>query len=172
MTHLEQQSAKREFKLTGRHVLIGFCAFFGFILLTNVVMIYLAVSTFPGLESKSAYKAGRNYNQQIEAAREQDRLGWTGAIDIAAAEGGLTQIQVTYTDRRGQPLYDLSVDGVLRRTVHQKQDVPLQFKMIAPGVYSAAIDRDQFSGQWLLKVTAQDALDHTHRLDKKIYIRR
>ena len=56
--------------------------------------------------------------------------------------------------------------------VHQNQDVPLQFKMIGPGVYSAAIDRDRFSGQWLLKVTAQDALEHTHRLDKKIYIRR
>ncbi len=170
MTDMAGRSEKR-FQLTGRHVLLGFCGFFGFILFTNTIMIYLAVSTFPGLQSKSAYKAGRDYNQQIEAARTQTDLGWTGAVTLD--DGDTSQIVFTanFADKYANPVTGLKVTGVLRRTVHEDQDIPLTFEALGQGVYRTRLDRQAVEGQWFLRLKAEDGFDNLFRVEQKVYVK-
>ena len=170
MTHTVRTSEKK-FQLTGRHVLLGFCGFFGFILFTNTIMIYLAVSTFPGLQSKSAYKAGRDYNEQIEAARAQADLGWSGSVTLDQSAGSHVHFTAEFVDRNARPVSGLKVTGVLRRTVHGNQDVPLIFEALGNGVYRTRLDRDAVEGQWFLRLTADDGFDHAFRLEQKVYVK-
>ena len=48
-------------------VLLALLGFFGTVIAVNVVMMTLAISTMPGMETESPYKAGINYNTEIGA---------------------------------------------------------------------------------------------------------
>ncbi len=159
------------FRLIGRHVLLSFIVFFGMILASNVAMIYLALSTFPGLENNASYKAGRDYNRQIEAARAQGQLGWSGQFEIQQTEQGVPKIVVTYQGREDWPVGGLEVSGTLNRTVHSDSDVVLLFEEVGPGTYAATPDIDNLMGQWQLQVTAENAQGEVYRLDQRIYLK-
>ena len=160
----------KSFELTGRHVLIGFVLFFGIIFASNAVMISLAVNTFPGLQSKSAYKAGRNYNEQIERAVTQQRLGWNASVDVDKAADGEQIVRVVFHDKYKNPLSDLTVSGMLQRTVHSDEDVPLDFRKLGNGVYEVSFEGQTHRGQWRLKVEAVNRAGETFQIEKKVYI--
>ena len=160
----------KSFEVTGKHVLIGFVLFFGIIFVSNAVMITLAVKTFPGLQSKSAYKAGRNYNQQIEQAVDQQQLGWRATVDVDKADKSRPVVRVVFVDRFENPLSDLSVSGTLQRTVHSLEDVALEFRELGNGVYEVFFDGQTHRGQWRLKVVAVNRVGETFQIEKKVFI--
>ena len=97
-------------KITGRMVLLALLAFFGVIFTVNGVMMYLAVTTFSGIESRSAYESGLLFEQQVRAANQQAELNWSVGADVAREPTGLVTVTVTARDR-----YDAPVGGVAFR---------------------------------------------------------
>lgn len=158
------------FELTGRHVWFGFAGFFGLIFISNAVMMYLAVSTFPGLETNASYKASRNYNQQIDAARLQRDLGWSTRIETRATAGGDHVIRIAYKDDQDRPVDLLSLEGILKRRVHRQDDITLLFERIDNGTYQANISGENRSGNWSLSISAESQTGHVHRTERKVYL--
>ncbi len=170
MSAANTDKPRKSFELTGKHVLIGFILFFGIIFVSNAVMISLAVKTFPGLQSKSAYKAGRNYNQQIERAVDQQQLGWRATVDVDKTDKDRPVVRVVLRDKYQNPLSDLSVSGTLQRTVHSFEDVALEFRKLGNGVYEVSFDGPAHRGQWRLKVEAVNRAGETFQIEKKVFI--
>ena len=170
MSAANSDKDRKSFELTGKHVLIGFVLFFGLIFASNAVMISLAVKTFPGLQSKSAYKAGRNYNEQIEQANVQQQLGWRTSVEVDEEGTGAPHVRVVFHDKYENPLSDLTVTGTLQRTVHSFDDVVLEFNKRGNGIYEVSVDGQTHRGQWRLKIEAVNRAGDTFQIEQKVYI--
>ena len=68
--------ARKDFKLTGWHVLGIFGGAFGVIIGVNIALAVNAVSTFPGLEVANSYVASQTFDKRRAA---QDKAGWKPA---------------------------------------------------------------------------------------------
>ncbi|MBT3306984.1 MAG: nitrogen fixation protein FixH, partial [Alphaproteobacteria bacterium] len=53
--------------ITGRMVLIWLLAFFGTIFAVNAVLVFFALSSWPGLTTDKAYEEGIAYNRTLDA---------------------------------------------------------------------------------------------------------
>jgi nitrogen fixation protein FixH len=138
--------------ITGRTVLLWIVAFFVVIFAANAVFIYLAVSTFPGLEVASSYKAGQAYESDVAAARAQGERGWVVEAHAALAAEGAT-IDATFVDRDGRPLSGLAVTATFGHTVDTAHDQSVTLSETAPGTYSGKAS-GIVPGQWSLILSA------------------
>ncbi len=50
---------------TGRHLLYWLLGFFGVMMVANAIFIWLALNTFTGVISKTAYQESITYNQRF-----------------------------------------------------------------------------------------------------------
>jgi nitrogen fixation protein FixH len=135
-------------QITGKHVLAICVAFFGVMLAVNAVFVYFALSTFGGGEGGKAYQKGLEYNTTIEAARRQDRLGWLHRVE-AEASG---DVRVVLTAQQGAPVTGLALMGEIGRPVDDRFTRPLQFREVAPGIYSAEAGRLE-PGNWVVSLS-------------------
>lgn len=116
------------------------------VVVVNGVMVWFALSTFPGLTTTQSYDRGRAYNQVIAEAARQDALGWSTRVSLR--EG---RIAFAVTDREGR-----AVDGVLQAHLLR----PLEGTRVELG---AAVAREGFdlpdlrAGQWEFRGTFADA---------------
>jgi nitrogen fixation protein FixH len=122
------------------------------VVLVNGVMVWLALSTFPGLTTTQSYDRGRAYNQVLAEAARQDALGWSARVSLR--EG---RIAFAVTDGEGR-----AVEGVLQAHLMR----PLEGTRVELG---AATAREGFdlpelrAGQWDLRGTFTDG--HGRHLD-------
>jgi nitrogen fixation protein FixH len=138
--------------ITGRTVLFWLIGFFAVIFAANVAFIYLAVSTFPGLEVASSYKAGQEFEADVEAARAQAERAWKvdGAATLAA-DGA--DVEITFADKAGVVLAGLDVKATLAHTVDTAHDRTAVLAETAPGRYVARLP-GVTAGQWMLIIEA------------------
>lgn len=136
-------------KLTGRHVLFAFLAFFGVIIAVNVVMVYSALSTFNGIETPDAYRKGLAYNQTLAEEASQASLGWSGKLELSADR----KLRLTLTDKAGQPVPGLAVSAKLGRPATDREDEALQLAEVSPGLYEAAAGKVA-AGNWVVALEA------------------
>jgi nitrogen fixation protein FixH len=131
-----------------------FVAGFVLVLLVNLTMAYFATSTFSGLTNDHAYEAGLAYNQTLAAARKQEEMGWTvnSTVDPEANHGA--HITVSYLDRDGKPVEDLTVRATLIRPTAKGHDREVTLAHVAPGTY-ATLQEMPLSGIWDMTVTAR-----------------
>ena len=142
-------------QLTGWHVLIIFCVFFGIMLSVNILMVVQAIRTFPGEVNSQPYEAGLAYNHTLKQQATERALGWRAKVDHITASPASTIIAVQWLDAAGRPLSGVKVVGKIIRPATEKQSQDLRFVERAAGLYEA-----QFSappGAWDLSVTATDA---------------
>lgn len=135
-------------ELTGKHVLIIFLAFFGVVIAVNGFMLRSAISTFTGLETDSAYRAGLAYNQQLEAARQQAALGWT----VNAKVDG-ERARITVLDKTGMPIPGLEGDVRLSWPTDRNLDRVGTLQLVNGTSYETLLDRPLPPGQWDVIVT-------------------
>lgn len=143
----------REFRVTGRFVLVSLIGFFLCIVAANAIFISLAVKTFPGEQVDKSYLQGVNYNDTIAARRAQESLGWKAAIGVARI-GEDARIELTFRDRDGAPLADLEVSGMLGRPADNNDDRTLEFTAQGDGAYAALV-KALPGGLWRLETQAQ-----------------
>jgi nitrogen fixation protein FixH len=127
-----------------------FIGFFVFVLAINLIMIWLAVSTWTGLETDGAYQKGLDYNRNLEAARAQDELGWTVGLDVAAGDGRV-RVAVDVEDRFGNLIKDATVRARLVRPTHEGHDLALALAHEVGGTYSAEAPLP-LAGQWDVEI--------------------
>lgn len=141
-------------KLTGRHVLIMVVAFFGVMILANVIFIRAAVRTFPGVSEEKSYVQGLDYNETLKKRAEQSLLGWTAEIVRVErnADTGAIALRLTKNETA---LAGLNVTGVLKRPATDDADQSLIFVAQTDGIYKA--DIGAFApGVWDLALRIED----------------
>lgn len=139
-----------------------FVAAFAVVVTVNGVMAYLAVSTFPGLETEDAYLRGVSYNQTLAAVEQQKQLGWTA--EFAFDPSGSLTFRLRDADNR--PLDGLVIHGQLLNPTREGQDQDLTLTAMGDGLYQTALTPSG-PGQWQVNLYARrgdDVFYHTERI--------
>jgi nitrogen fixation protein FixH len=133
-------------ELTGRTVLFCILGFFGIVAAANAVLIREATSTFGGLDTPNAYKAGLAFNREIAAARTQQALHWAVDAKVTRNPRGEAKVSVTVRDRNGAPPPAISLAVHLAHPADTRRDHAVAVRQIAPGVFNGTVQAE--SGQW------------------------
>lgn len=151
-------------RITGRMVLIGMVVFFGVVVAVNGVFLYLALRSFPGLESETPYRKGLAHDEELKAERAQQALGWRVTLAWQGAGPAQGRLEVSLADAAGQPLSARAVRLFLRRPVHAADDIHLPLAERAPGHYSADVILPG-AGNWeaIVTIARPGAADYRHR---------
>lgn len=138
-------------ELTGRHVFAITAGAFGVIIAVNILLAVKAVSTFPGLEVKSSYIAGQDFDDRKAA---QVALGW----DLQSSFDPVTrEIRLAFIGPGGAPVLVDDLHVLVGRPTEAQDDRFPEFHRKKAGY--AAVE-DLAPGRWMLKVEAT-ALDGT-----------
>jgi nitrogen fixation protein FixH len=148
----EQTSARadRPKEVTGRMVLGCLVAFFVVVAGINAVMIGVAISTFGGVETASAYQAGLAFAREASAVRAQDARRWQVRAKAVRAGDGALLVEITARDAADRPLGGLDATGHLAHPTDKRADRILALSQQAPGLYRATSDAGP--GQWDLVI--------------------
>jgi nitrogen fixation protein FixH len=139
-----------ERRLTGRSVFVMLIAFFGLVMIVNVVMIDAAISTFGGVDTPSSYQAGLNFKKEEAEANAQRALGWEVDGHFSPAGSGLSTLTVKIVDKTGEPVSDVDVAARLEHPVDVRRDVVFAMNPMGHGTYAAAAQ--VAAGQWRLDI--------------------
>ncbi|MEM7044954.1 MAG: FixH family protein [Pseudomonadota bacterium] len=137
----------------GRWIPWVFVGLFGIVLIANGTMITVAITTFTGMETVSAYKKGVDYNERLAAAAKQEALGWKASLDAKADDAGRMVITFALDDRGGAPVAAADVLAKVDRPLQDGLDQMVVFDEIESGRYRAAIDLP-LEGQWEVQIDA------------------
>ena len=142
---------KAGFALTGRHVLFGMVGFFGIVTLVNVVMIWLALSSWPGL-SGVGYRDAAAQRAMLAERDAIASLGWTADLSIAQ-QGSLSRLDVLLTDRQGMTVTGIALSADFRRNVVEALDRTVALVPGPQGAFSGDVSLPA-RGQWTLRLVA------------------
>lgn len=139
---------------------IGWIALVIIVLVVNITMISLAVTTNPGLVDKDYYEKGRAFERNAQkqiAAR--NALGWSGRLDISdeVARNQPTTVRFSVVDGAGLPMSGLKVALVNYRPSDATADFTTAMEEFSPGQYQAALSYP-LKGLWevTLRVSHND----------------
>lgn len=138
-------------EITGRMVLIALLAFFAVVAGANGALIYLATSTFGGVEVASSYKAGLTFQDELAAARAQDARRWqvTARLDRGRDDGA--EVTVQLRDATGRPIQGVAVAARLNHPADARRDHDVVLSAAGPGVFKGATDATP-AAQWDLVI--------------------
>lgn len=141
--------------LTGRMVLMWLLGFFFVVFAANVVFIYYAVGTFPGLEVASSYKAGQLFETEVDAARAQTDRGWT--VDLTTERGDAsTTVVATFLDRDDRPERDLEVAVAIAHPAMTGADTLVTLQETRPGRYEGTVPVREVGRRTLVLTAGRD----------------
>lgn len=153
-----------EFHLTGRHVLLGFVAFFGLIVAVNVTMATFAGGTWPGLVVANSYVESQRFNDRLAEARRQNARGLE--LDMRYGGGRLT---LALSDAKGRPADILAGTVRIGRPVTTAEDRLFDLPHARGG--DATIDADLAPGLWIAKVTLVTDDGQTWRRETRLFVK-
>ena len=151
-------------QFTGKHMLASIVAFFAVIVGVNLLMAYLASSTWSGLVVENGYVASQSFARDLAKAQAQEAMGWRVAMNHAA-----DRVTVSFTGRGNRKLEGLTVIGQLRRPATAKLDQALTFASAGPGLYEASAALKP--GVWEVDVDAADAAGETYRKTFRFFVK-
>jgi len=136
-------------EIKGHHVLFALIAFFGVIIVVNIIFVTQAFRTFSGEDEPRSYIQGINYNDVLERREAQAELGWTATSEVTRSG-----IRLEITDSADLPVTGLMMDSYLRHPTDSNLDIALTLNGDGPGVYAMQIDIP--AGRWMLVVSTPD----------------
>ncbi|MBC7521737.1 MAG: FixH family protein [Sandarakinorhabdus sp.] len=140
---------------TGRHMWAVMIGFFGLVIGVNFTMAWFASSTFGGTVVDNSYVASQKFNGWLQAARTQEKLGWTAQLGLDG--GRRVTLAMTGPDSAAGNLF--AATGTAHHPLGRAADVPLLFTPAADGGLKSAADGRLHSaaalpgGRWLVRVT-------------------
>lgn len=157
-------------QVRGRHVLIGLLGFFGIIVAVNAVFVFVALTSFNGVDTENAYTKGLRYNETLAAIERQEALGWQAqwSYDVEAPNG--VQIRVRFADAQGYALRGLTVNAEVRRPVQQGFDQTVTLAELGDGLYGARVDLP-LEGQWDIRLQALDGSENSFVLERRLWLK-
>ena len=158
-------------RLTGRKVLLIFALFFGTIFAVNVYLLVVAMRTFSGAETSSAYRAGQLYNQELARAHAQSTLGWRLEAAVERTTNGGARLSVSLAEAGGRPLAGAKVEAALQRPIDRRADRSglVLTETAARGRYEAIV-ADVAPGQWDLVVDVIEGGERVYRRKTRILL--
>lgn len=149
-----QAQSRTSRPLTGRMVLLCLLAFFGTVIGVNMLMMKLAIDTLSGTEVDSAYRASLAYENQIAAARDQNKRNWKVDAHVERRPDGATTVRLDAHDADGTPLSGLKFSGRLERPTDKRIDRSVELAESGIGVYRGSAT-DVLPGQWDLVIEGE-----------------
>ncbi len=149
------------FRLTGKKVLAILVGFFSVIIAVNMVMAYVAVTTFSGMQIQRPYEAGLKFNHAISKARVQQEQHWKVDTHLERAKDGQVTLTITLADQQGAAIVDQQVSVQLVSPVDSRNDAAFALMPDGPGRYRGVTQAA--AGQWDLVIEAKRAEDAVFR---------
>ncbi len=145
-------AAKTASQRTGRKVFALFLLGFGVIISVNMGLLYFALGSWPGLETKNAYSAALGFDVRRKA---QESLNWVVASDYQDGE-----IVITVRDGKNTsvPLKDLNI--IVGRATRDDQDRVVEMDGFADSYRG---DTVLSPGNWQVRIHAVDQLGNEFR---------
>ncbi len=140
--------SKKDFQLTGWHVLLMLLAFFGVIFVVNGIFIYYSQVTWTGLMPGNGYEASLKYNREAAKARAILARGWQTKV-LVPKDG---RIAIELKDGRGEPVSGLRAKGQALRAIGVKGDREITLRERGIGRYVLA-GPGLAPGAWRIDVT-------------------
>ena len=136
-------------ELTGRKFALILCGGFATIIGANFALIYSAIGSFPGLETREPYVESLSFESRRIA---QEKLNWSSSV---AYEQG--QLKLTLLDAQGKSVVTPNIALTVGRATSASydRDVELYFDG-----HNYVADLDIPAGNWQAKIKAT-ALDGT-----------
>jgi nitrogen fixation protein FixH len=131
-------------RFNGWHMTAILVGFFGVVVAVNMVMATFATRSFGGTVVDNSYVASQNFNAWLEAAREQDDLQWTEAVERAG-----DRVAVTVDTPQG-PLTGAEITGIASHPVGRADEVLLSFAATEGGGYRSNESLDP--GRWIVRI--------------------
>lgn len=147
MSAIISENARKRFTFTGWHMLFLMVAFFGTIITVNMVLVFKAVGSYPGVDTQQSYRQGLAYNETLNARVRQKTLEWSADITVTPAQ----KIILNITDKNTMPVRGLTVTGILKHPTDTNQDKDLVFMQnMQTGQYEVQLDTHLKGKKWLL----------------------
>jgi nitrogen fixation protein FixH len=144
---------------TGRHMAAILIAFFGVVIVVNLVMARFALSTFGGTVVDNSYVASQHYNEWLQRAGTQDRLGWDMSIRV-----GEDRHAVLLVSKDGAPLDGLTVAATLAHPLGGAEPRAIRFVPGADGTLRSVEEVPH--GRWRFDLSVRRAADEArYRVD-------
>jgi nitrogen fixation protein FixH len=136
-------------RLTGWLVLVYLLTFFGVVTGVNGVMIYEALSTMRGVDTESAYQAGRMFEQDIAMLKAQDARHWQVDVKLTPAPNG-TRVELVARDEAGHVLTGMAALASFERPTDRGLDRGIALTEDSPGQFYGKTEL--IPGQWDLVI--------------------
>ena len=122
-------------------VLAMIVAFFAVIIGVNGFMAHEALSTFRGVDTDSAYRAGQLFEHEVALAKAQDAEHWQVDAKVTPSADGTALLDVVAHDASGAPLSGMTATAVFARPTDRHLDRTVIVNEDKPGHYPAQRDR-------------------------------
>ena len=165
-----EAKGKAKMTITGRHVLLAMIAFFGVIFIANAIFIYLALDSYTGLDTKSAYEKGRNFNAELAEAKAQAARGWQVNINLDPASDGTHRVTMVPKDSDGNSISGLVVMAHFKRPTQANLDKTAELIEHKHGTYDAQVNLTA-KGQWILELTAKRDNQQVYKSRNRIVVK-
>ena len=136
-------------RLTGWMVLLYLLMFFGVTTGVNGVMIYEALSTMRGVDTESAYQAGRMFERDVARLKAQDARHWQVDAKLTPAPDG-TGLELVARDDAGHVLTGMTASASFERPTDRGLDRNVALTENSAGQYYGKAQL--IPGQWDLVI--------------------
>ncbi len=123
------QPAKAPF--TGRHMAAIMVAFFGVVIVVNVMMARFAIGTFGGVVVENSYVASQHFNGWLDEAKQENALGWKAVASHRSDD----RVQIVLS---GAPAGAVQMTAIARHPLGRLPDQTMTFSQNADGTYVSA----------------------------------
>ncbi|MDV7341147.1 FixH family protein [Terasakiella sp. A23] len=150
-----------------------FVGFFAVIITVNGIMMYFAFSSWTGLETKDHYVKGLAYDDNVNAARAQEALGWDVKLDVTTLNANDKERHVAYKvvflDHNKMPVDQLKAHTFFIRPTSEGMDVDGPAELSEPGVVTGKLTLAQ-PGQWDVRVHAE-SMGRQYQLVERVVVK-
>lgn len=136
-------------QLTGWVVLVYLLTFFGVVIGVNGVMIYEALSTMRGVDTESAYQAGRMFERDVAMIKAQDARHWQVKVKLTPAANA-TRLELVARDETGDVLMGVAASATFERPTDRGLDRDIALTEDSPGQFRGKTEL--IAGQWDLVI--------------------
>ncbi|MCP5086652.1 MAG: FixH family protein [Rhodobacteraceae bacterium] len=135
--------ATRGKEITGRKVLLMFLGAFGIIILANLALVYSAIGSWPGLETRNAYVESLSFEERRSA---QDELNWDAAVKYDNGD-----VVLTLSDGAGNPVSLKQLVVVVGLATNDHSDRTVEMSRSLSNYHGST---DLNPGNWQVRVAA------------------
>ena len=136
-------------QLTGWMVLVYLLTFFGVVIGVNGLLIYESLSTMRGVDTESAYQAGRMFEQDVATLKAQDARHWKVDAKLTPAPDG-TRLELVARDDAGRILTGMAASASFERPTDRGLDRRIALTEDSPGQFHGKTEL--IPGQWDLVI--------------------